>query len=54
MDALMRWVVWRLPRQLVMRCAMRIGANATTGKYSNQDVPDLRFMDAMKRWELAV
>ncbi len=30
---------------------MRVEAHATQGKYSNQVVPDLTFMDAMERWE---
>jgi hypothetical protein len=45
------WIAWRLPRTLVMWCAVRIGANATQGEYSNQEVPALLFMDALKRWE---
>ena len=45
------WIAWRLPRTLVMWCAVRIGANATQGEYSSQVVPDLSFMDAMQRWD---
>jgi len=45
------WIAWRLPRQLVMWCAIRVGANATQDEYSNQEVPELLFMDAMKRWK---
>jgi hypothetical protein len=45
------WIAWRLPRKLVMWCAIRVGAHATQGKYSNQEVPALGFMDALKRWE---
>lgn len=44
------WIAWRLPRTLVMWCAMRVGAHATQGQYSDQEVPALTFMDAMKRW----
>lgn len=40
-----------LPRKLVYWCAIRLGAYATAGKYSNQIVPDLTFVDALKRWE---
>ena len=49
-EKLLMWIAWHLPRSLVMWCAMRVGAHATTGKYSSQVVPDLKFMDAMKRW----
>ncbi len=44
-------LVWRLPRRLVFWCAVRVGAHATTGAYSNQVVPELRFTDALQRWE---
>jgi hypothetical protein len=43
-------VAWSLPRKLVMWCAFRVGAHATQGEYSNQVVPDLSFIDALKRW----
>lgn len=48
---LLLWFVWKLPKTLVMWCAVRVGANATTGKYSNQIVPELSFMDALERWD---
>lgn len=51
-DNIARRIAWLLPKRIVMRCAIRIGANATTGEYGNQVVPDLLFMDAMKRWKL--
>ena len=51
MDKFVRWIAWKLPKRLVMWCAVRVGAYATTGEYSNQIVPDLTFMDAMKRWK---
>lgn len=51
LDALIRWVAWKLPRRLVTWCGYRIGAAATTGEYSNQIVPELNFMEAMKRWD---
>lgn len=44
-------IVWLLPRKLVYWCAIRVGAHATQGEFSNQIVPELRFMDALKRWE---
>lgn len=45
------WIAWHLPRKLVLWCAMRVGAHATTGRYSDQIVPELKFMDAMQRWD---
>ena len=50
-DKILLWIARKLPRELVMRCAMRVCANATQGKYSSQIVSDLLFMDAIKRWE---
>lgn len=49
-EKLLIFIAWRLPKQLVMWCAVRVGAHATQGPYSNQIVPDLPFMDALKRW----
>ena len=45
------WLAWHMPKSLVYWCAIRLGANATQGEYSNQIVPDLNFADALKRWE---
>ena len=45
------WIAWRLPRELVMWCAVRLGAHATQGQWSNQEVPALSFMDALQRWD---
>lgn len=47
------WLAWRLPKPLVMWAAVRLGAHATTGAYSDTVVPELTFMDALKRWETA-
>lgn len=52
-EKILTWIVWHLPKKLVMWCAVRVGVHATTGDYSNQVVPDLTFMDALKRWETA-
>lgn len=40
-----------LPRRLAYWAAIRLGAHATQGQFSNQVVSDLLFMDALKRWE---
>lgn len=44
------WIVWKLPKPIIYWSAIRLGANATQGKYSNQVVPDLKLMDALERW----
>ncbi len=47
------WIklAWLLPHQLVMWSTIRVGAHATQGKFENQIVPELNFMDALKRWD---
>ena len=49
-EKLQMWVAWKLPRWLVMWAAVRLGAEATTTGGYVGTVPDMRFMDALKRW----
>lgn len=51
MEKIWMWIASKLPRKLVMWCAYRVAAHATQGKWSNQEVPALMFVDAMQRWE---
>lgn len=51
-ESLLLWFVGHLPRQVIYRAAIRVGADATTGAYSNQNVPKLYFMDALQRWDM--
>jgi len=44
------WVANRLPKKLVYYATIRLGVNGTTGKYSNTNVPSVRFMTILKRW----
>jgi hypothetical protein len=50
-EKLQMWVAWRMPKWLVKWCAVRLMAHATQGAYSNQVVPELGAIDALKRWE---
>jgi len=43
-------LAWILPARLVYWCALRVNAHATSGKYSNQVVPELTAMEALERW----
>ncbi len=52
-DKLAMFIAWRLPKRLVMWCAVRVGAHATTGEYGSQIVPELTVMDALQRWDTA-
>lgn len=51
MERLYKWIAWMLPRRLVYWCAIRLLAHATQGKWGSQEVPQLRAMDALQRWE---
>lgn len=44
-------LAFKLPKFLVYYCAIRVIANASSGKYSLQDLPKLKAMDALKRWK---
>jgi hypothetical protein len=50
-DRALRWIVWKMPRRLVMWASVRVILNATNGPYSDQVVPELLAMDALERWE---
>lgn len=43
-------LAWLLPERLVMWCAYRVAAHATSGKWDTEWVPGLTFMDAIGRW----
>ena len=45
------WLAWHLPKKLVYWASIRLIANATTGKYSSQDVTTLQAWVALERWE---
>jgi len=44
------WLVWCLPKYLVMWCYYRVAAHASSGKWGNDGVPDITMMDAIERW----
>lgn len=51
-DDACRGVAFRLlPRRVAYWATIRLGANATTGKWADQEVPDLAMADALKRWQ---
>lgn len=50
-EKMWQWLAWHMPRPLAYWATIRVGAHATTGQYSNQIVPELPFVDALKRWE---
>lgn len=54
MEGFKEWLAiklaWLLPERLVMWCAYRVAAHATSGKWDTEWVPGLTFMDAIGRW----
>lgn len=50
-ERIWQWAARHLPRKLIYWAAIILIAEATQGKYSQQIVPDLTAMDALKRWE---
>ena len=50
LEKMLIWFVYRLPRPVAYWCSIRVMVHATTGKYSDQVVPELLAMDALKRW----
>ena len=49
-ERLFVWIAWHLPRDLVSWCYTRVGAEATTGKYSDVHPGDVKMMDALNQW----
>lgn len=45
------WIAWHLPRQLVLWCAVRLMAHATTGQYGSQEIGTVSILDALNRWD---
>lgn len=50
MEKFWMWVAWRLPRQLAYWATVRVVAHATT--VGHEEVPELKAMDALRRWEM--
>jgi hypothetical protein len=52
---LREWLEWKvaflLPRKIAALAAVRVVAEATTGRYSTTVVPELPAMEALKRWD---
>lgn len=51
LERLIMRVAWRLPRRIVYWCAIRVWAEATTGKWSNQLVSTVTIDQCLDRWE---
>ena len=50
-DKVYMHLAWMLPRRLVYWCAIRLGVHGTVGEHSKQIVPELKFIDALQRWD---
>jgi len=49
-ERLATWIAYRLPKRIAYWCAVRVMAHATAGEHSDQVVPELLAMDALRRW----
>ena len=50
-DSLARRIAFALPRRVVMWASIRLIGHATVGKHGDTVVPDLRAMEALRRWD---
>jgi len=44
-------IAWAMPRYVVMWCAVRLMAHATTGKWGNECPDHVDIMTALGRWD---
>lgn len=49
-ERLWLWLVWKLPRELVYWCAIRLMSHATAGDYSHVVTPEVTVIEALERW----
>lgn len=49
-EDLNRRVAARLPRRLALAATIRVGVHATTGEYSDTEVPAIPFTRVLERW----
>ena len=50
-DTTAKKMAWMLPRRVAYWCAIRVAVHASTGKWSDQEVPALGAMQALGRWD---
>jgi hypothetical protein len=53
MDRFWMWLAWKLPRGLAKWAFVRVGVAASTGRHSGVEVPAVKVVDALARWEVA-
>lgn len=51
---LAKWIANRLPRRVVYFAAVRVWANAATGRWSHKDATTVTASDAVKRWGYSI
>ena len=50
MDKFYMWIAWNLiPKRIRYWVVLRAGADATMGKWSNVEVPTLKFFEVLER-----
>lgn len=51
MEKLEWQIAYMLPEKVAYFATIRVGAHATTGIHSSTCVPDMTFIEALKRWD---
>ena len=50
-EKILWWIAYKIPKQIVYLCGIRIWANATTGEFSSENATDIKMDEAIRRWE---
>lgn len=51
-EKVLQFIAWRMPRKLVMWCAVRLIAHATTGRWGHELTPECKALTALQRWDI--
>lgn len=51
LDGLAMWLAWKLPRNVVKWCAVRVAVHGCTGKWADQSPPTITVAEMLDRWE---
>jgi hypothetical protein len=49
-DSFWSCLAWKLPERLVLQCANRMGAHASTGKFATKPYPEITFFEVCEAW----
>ena len=49
-DKIYCWLAWKLPKNLVKWCAVRLMTNASVGKHSSMVMSEITCIQALQAW----